>query len=225
MTVAAWQQRPESRGYVRARSADPFAPPIIQTNYLAEEIDRRVVVAGMKLARRLLASSPLAPYYAYEDFPGPNVQSDDEFLAAATERGTTTFHPGCTCRMGPADNPMGRGRRPAARARPGRPARGRRLDHAAHDLGQPQRLDPDDRRQGLRHDPRQDRRRRRWCCDRRMQPLAPCARMRAGRSGLSRMQADSLKLLATGGRHGQDVRVHRTQDCFRDASYQLLQQP
>jgi choline dehydrogenase len=31
------------------------------------------------------------------------VQSDDEFLQAATERGTTTFHPGCTCRMGPAD--------------------------------------------------------------------------------------------------------------------------
>ncbi len=51
MTVASWQQRPESRGYVRIRSADPFAPPIIQTNYLAEELDRRVVVAGMKLAR------------------------------------------------------------------------------------------------------------------------------------------------------------------------------
>jgi choline dehydrogenase len=67
-----------------------------------EEVDRRVVVAGMKLARRLLASEPLKPYYAYEDFPGPKVQSDDEFLAAVTERGTTTFHPGCTCRMGPA---------------------------------------------------------------------------------------------------------------------------
>ena len=103
MTVASWQQRPESRGYVRIRSADPFVQPIIQTNYLVEEIDRRVVVAGMKLARRLLASKPLAPYYAYEDFPGPKVQSDDEFLAAATERGTTTFHPGCTCRMGPAE--------------------------------------------------------------------------------------------------------------------------
>lgn len=37
-------------------------------------------------------------------FPGPNVNTDDEFLAAATERGTTTFHPGCTCRMGPADS-------------------------------------------------------------------------------------------------------------------------
>jgi choline dehydrogenase len=104
MTVASWQQRPESRGYVRIRSSDPFAPPIIQTNYLAAELDRRVVVAGMKLARRLLASGPLSPYYAYEDYPGPKVQSDEEFLAAATERGTTTFHPGCTCRMGPSDS-------------------------------------------------------------------------------------------------------------------------
>lgn len=104
MTVASWQQRPESRGYVRIRSSDPFAPPIIQTNYLDAELDRRVIVGGMKLARRLLKSAPLSPYYAYEDFPGPNINTDDEFLAAATERGTTTFHPGCTCRMGPADS-------------------------------------------------------------------------------------------------------------------------
>ncbi|MHC2386103.1 choline dehydrogenase [Bradyrhizobium liaoningense] len=104
MTVASWQQRPESRGYVRIRSSDPFAPPVIQTNYLDAELDRRVIVGGMKLARRLLKSAPLSPYYAYEDFPGPNVNTDDEFLHAATERGTTTFHPGCTCRMGPADS-------------------------------------------------------------------------------------------------------------------------
>lgn len=104
MTVAAWQQRPESRGYVRARSADPFQPPIIQTNYLAAELDRRVVVAGMKLARRLLLAVPLAPYYDHEDFPGPHVQSDDELLAAATQRAQTTFHPSGTCRMGPASD-------------------------------------------------------------------------------------------------------------------------
>lgn len=105
MTVASWQQRPESRGYVRCRSSDPFEAPVIQTNYLAHELDRRVVVAGMKLARRLLASAPLAPYYEREDFPGPGVQTDDEFLAAAAERGTTTFHPGCSCRMGPSNAP------------------------------------------------------------------------------------------------------------------------
>lgn len=105
MTVASWQQRPESRGFVRARSADPFEAPVIQTNYLSAELDRRVVVAGMKLARRLLAAAPLAPYCEREDFPGPGVQSDDEFLDAATRRGQTTFHPGCTCRMGPASDP------------------------------------------------------------------------------------------------------------------------
>ncbi|HET9902651.1 MAG TPA: GMC family oxidoreductase N-terminal domain-containing protein [Xanthobacteraceae bacterium] len=105
MTCAAWQQRPESRGYVRVRTSDPFDPPVIQTNYLTAELDRRVVVAGMRLARRLLRTEPLAPYYAYEDFPGPDVETDDEFLHAATQRGQTTFHASCTCRMGPATDP------------------------------------------------------------------------------------------------------------------------
>jgi choline dehydrogenase len=105
MTVPAWQQRPESRGYVHLRSADPFDSPLIQTNYLAEEIDRRVFVAGMKLARALLKSKPLAPYYDYECYPGDEAQTDDELLAAGVERGQTTFHPGCTCRMGPVSDP------------------------------------------------------------------------------------------------------------------------
>jgi choline dehydrogenase len=102
MTIASWQQRPDSKGFVRIRGADPFAPPLIQPNYLTEEGDRRVLLAAMKLARRLLASKPLEPYYAYEDFPGKDVQSDDELLGAAKARGTTTFHPNGTCRMGPA---------------------------------------------------------------------------------------------------------------------------
>ena len=102
VSVASWQQRPEARGHVRIRSNDPFEAPAIQTNYLGHELDRRVTIAGMKLARRLLSSEPMQPYYDYEDFPGPGVQSDDEFLHAATQRGQTTFHPGCTCRMGPS---------------------------------------------------------------------------------------------------------------------------
>ena len=105
MTVASWQQRPDSKGNVQIRSADPFTAPIINPNYLAEESDRRVLLAGMRLARRLLASKPLEPYFEREDFPGPKVQSDSELLGAAKERGTTTFHPAGTCRMGPASDP------------------------------------------------------------------------------------------------------------------------
>ena len=101
MTVASWQQRPESKGYVRARNADPFEAPVIQPNYLAENEDRQVLLKAMKLARRLLATKPLEPFYDFEEYPGAQVQSDDELLAAARERGTATFHPMGSCRMGP----------------------------------------------------------------------------------------------------------------------------
>jgi len=105
MTIASWQQRPDSIGYVRVRSADPFEHPVIQPNYLAAESDRHVLLAGMKLARRLLSSQALSKYYDREEFPGPQAQSDDDLLAAAKQRGTTTFHLMGTCRMAPDTDP------------------------------------------------------------------------------------------------------------------------
>jgi choline dehydrogenase len=63
------------------------------------------MLAGMKLARNLLASRSLAPYSAGESYPGADIRSDDELLAFARERGTTVFHPMGTCRMGPASDP------------------------------------------------------------------------------------------------------------------------
>ncbi|HEY1245332.1 MAG TPA: GMC family oxidoreductase N-terminal domain-containing protein [Hyphomicrobiaceae bacterium] len=106
MTIASWQQRPESRGWVRLSSADPFEAPVIQPNYLDKESDRRVLLAGMRLSRRLLRTEPLRPYYDYEAFPGEKVESDEDLLGAAKQRGTTTFHPAGTCRMGPASDPL-----------------------------------------------------------------------------------------------------------------------
>jgi choline dehydrogenase len=101
MTIASWQQRPDSVGYVHAKSADPLAAPIIQPNYLAVESDRRVLLAGMKIARKLISSPPLMKYYDREEFPGAQAQSDDDLIAAAKQRGTTTFHLMGTCRMAP----------------------------------------------------------------------------------------------------------------------------
>ncbi len=105
MTIASWQQRPDSVGHVRARSADPFQAPLIQPNYLAAESDRRVLLAGMKLARRLLGSKALSKYYDREEFPGADKQSDEELMTAAKQRGTTTFHLMGTCRMAPDSDP------------------------------------------------------------------------------------------------------------------------
>ena len=105
MTIASWQQRPDSTGYVRSKSTDPFDHPVIQPNYLTAESDRQVLLAGMKLARRLLASRPLGKYYDREEFPGPQAQSDADLLTAAKQRGTTTFHLMGTCRMAPHTDP------------------------------------------------------------------------------------------------------------------------
>ena len=104
-TVAVWQHRPESRGHVRAKSADPLEKPEIQPNYLADEMDRRVVVDGIRLARRLMRTEPLAPYFAHEALPGDEVHTDAELLDFARGIGTTAFHLAGTCRMGPATDP------------------------------------------------------------------------------------------------------------------------
>lgn len=104
MSIATWQQRPDSSGFVKLKSADPFDKPIIQPNYLEEESDRRVLLAGMKLARRVMHSEPMAPYFQEEMFPGKDIVTDDELLDSVKGRGTTTFHPAGTCRMGPAEN-------------------------------------------------------------------------------------------------------------------------
>ena len=64
-----------------------------------------MLLAGMKLARKLTGTDALKPYFDYEQYPGEGVQSDDELLQVAKERGTTTFHVMGTCRMGLASDP------------------------------------------------------------------------------------------------------------------------
>jgi choline dehydrogenase len=101
MTSGVWQMRPESRGYVEARSADPREQPAINPAYLAEDRDRRTIIAGLRTVRAWFNMPALKPYLVAENMPGPDVQTDDEFLDYARRVGTTVFHATCSCRMGP----------------------------------------------------------------------------------------------------------------------------
>lgn len=105
MTAGAWQMRPESRGHVRIQSSDPATAPLIQPNYLAEEGDRRVLLAAIRMARRILATPSMAPYYDCEELPGVNVQSDSELLDFARHYGSSCYHLAGTCRMAPTSDP------------------------------------------------------------------------------------------------------------------------
>ncbi len=63
LTLGVWQSRPQSQGYVRARSDSPFDRPEIQPNYLSHETDRAALIGGMKLARKIVHAAPLAKYF------------------------------------------------------------------------------------------------------------------------------------------------------------------
>ena len=99
-TASVCQLRPESRGSLRIKSADPFAPPEIRINYLASEVDRATNVEALKILRKILHAPALAPYVAEEVDPGAKVTSDEALLAYCRARGTTIYHPTSTCRMG-----------------------------------------------------------------------------------------------------------------------------
>ena len=92
--------RPESRGYVRIKSADPRQAPAIHPNYLATERDRETVVAGVKVMRRIFQAPAMARHIAEEIELGAACDNDDELLDFIRRRGSTTYHPVSTCRMG-----------------------------------------------------------------------------------------------------------------------------
>jgi choline dehydrogenase len=100
MTLTIYQCRPESRGSIHAKSADPLAAPAIRPNFLAEELDRQTVVAGMKIGRRIVNNAVLDKYRAFEMNPGDQVQTDEEWLDFARINGQTTYHVTGTCKMG-----------------------------------------------------------------------------------------------------------------------------
>jgi choline dehydrogenase len=99
-TVIAYQLRPESRGEICLKSANPADAPAMRPNYLAAETDRRAIVDGLKIARQLLASQYMRGYVASEFKPGEAVQTDEDLLQYARHNGGTVFHPTSTCKMG-----------------------------------------------------------------------------------------------------------------------------
>lgn len=104
MSAGARPQRPLSTGSAHVVSNDPFALAAVQPNYMVHEEDRQGMVKALRLARRLLETPAIRPFVAYETSPGPQVQTDDEWLDYAGRVGGTGYHLVGTCSMGPASN-------------------------------------------------------------------------------------------------------------------------
>ncbi len=99
-TLNSCHLRPRSRGWVKLQSADPFASPLIDPNYWAEDYDLRMSIAGFKLTREIMGQEAFRPYVKREHQPGAEVKSDEEIEAYAKRHGKTDYHPVGTCKMG-----------------------------------------------------------------------------------------------------------------------------
>jgi choline dehydrogenase len=104
MTVAVSIARPDSRGTIMAKSADPFVRPSLKPNYLSAPNDLRVALAGIALTRRIFAAPALAKHSVAETTPGPAATSEAVLSDYVRQNGTTIYHIVGTCKMG--EDPM-----------------------------------------------------------------------------------------------------------------------
>jgi choline dehydrogenase len=98
ITVSPCQVRPESRGHVHAKSPDPETYPAIVPNYLSAKLDQETVVAGAKLARKIVSQPAMAPYMISTDDPFGN--TDEQILDYCRMAANTLYHAVGTCKMG-----------------------------------------------------------------------------------------------------------------------------
>ena len=99
-TLIAIPCRPESRGWLRIKARDPMVAPAIQPNYLATHNDRETIVAGMRVARRVLEQPAMARFVEGPYMPKAGADSDEALLEHVQKTSGTTFHPTSTCMMG-----------------------------------------------------------------------------------------------------------------------------
>ena len=103
ITASICNLRPESRGHVQIKSANPEDAPEIAPHYLSTDGDRATAVAAIRQARSIMAQAPMARYDPQEMKPGPEAETDADLVRAAGDIGTTIFHPVGTVRMGADD--------------------------------------------------------------------------------------------------------------------------
>jgi choline dehydrogenase len=103
VALHATLQRPESRGEIRLRSADPIEAPDIDPRYFVSDPsggDIATLIEGLRVNRRIAAQSPLKEILTEELAPSGEAQSDDEIAYYIRGHCTTLYHPSSTCRMG-----------------------------------------------------------------------------------------------------------------------------
>ncbi|CAG9972530.1 unnamed protein product [Clonostachys byssicola] len=98
---------PFSRGNVTIASADTKQNPVISPNWLLDPRDQEMAVAAFKLSRKVMTQNATSPVVIGDEvFPGLDVATDEQILAAIRKQAFPVSHGSCTCAMGPSTNEM-----------------------------------------------------------------------------------------------------------------------
>ncbi|EXJ84155.1 hypothetical protein A1O3_04822 [Capronia epimyces CBS 606.96] len=101
--IGAALQHPFSHGSITINSSNPLDYPVIDPKYLTHPADVQILREGIKLARRIGETEPLSSELKSEDYPGSDVQTDEEWEDWMRGGVFTEFHPSSTCSMLPLD--------------------------------------------------------------------------------------------------------------------------
>lgn len=105
VTVTTVVIKPKSRGFVRLRSADPAAMPLISPRLLKDPSDMRAMVEGQRFFLRAFQTSPLKERIARVGIPDPLDLSEETLAEHCRRFVKTNYHPSGACRMGPRNDP------------------------------------------------------------------------------------------------------------------------
>ncbi len=90
----------KSVGTVKLTSNKQSDKPAIDPAIGKEQHDIDVMVEGIKIARKILASSAMDEYRGKEIVPGENVKTDEQLQDYVRNYAHTIYHPVGTCKMG-----------------------------------------------------------------------------------------------------------------------------
>jgi choline dehydrogenase len=92
--------RPESRGRLRLRSADPKDAPVIDLNLLATPRDRSRMLEGLKLSRGIGLAKAFSAVSDQEMLPGEEVRDDADLQRVLDQQVASFQHATSTVPMG-----------------------------------------------------------------------------------------------------------------------------
>jgi choline dehydrogenase len=96
--------KPAARGYVKLRTPMADSKPLVLTNFLTTEDDRRSMIEGVRIALDV-ASQPALTAVERAPFSVPDSTSDTDILAWLERCAQTVYHPTSTCAMGSVVDP------------------------------------------------------------------------------------------------------------------------